>query len=142
MLPRTQSKLVALDSNRTTLMEVVKIARSWYEVLSTTDPLQAKVWLKEQTDIAVFVTDHATQQCDGKSILEYARAEFSDIRRVVLTSYSDLSLLIQGLHNGAIQKLVQKPIDRNELMAAIVPFAAQAGGGGMMMLTRPIYKAG
>ncbi len=142
MLSRTQSKLVALDADRNSLMEVARLARSWYEVLPTSDPVQAKKWLTEKTDIAVFVTDHAIQQCGDNSILEYVRLELPDIRRVVLTSYSDLSLLIQGLHDGAIQKLVQKPIDRNELTAAIAPFAAQAGAGGMIMPARPISKAG
>jgi len=140
MVHRIPSKLIALDTNRPALMEIARIARPWYEVLSTVDPRQAMAWLSEHADIRVFVTDHATQQFEGKSLLEYVRTQFPEIRRIVLTSYSDLSLLIPGLHNGVIQKLVQKPIDRNELLAAIAPFEALAGG--LVLPARPISKAG
>jgi DNA-binding NtrC family response regulator len=137
MVHQTQRKLIALDTDRAALIEIVRIARSWYEVLSTCDPRRAKSWFTEFSDIAVFVTDHASQLFEGENILEYARTRFPDVRRVVLTSYADLSQLIHGLHNGAIQKLVQKPINRNELTAAIVPYEAQAAG-----FTMPISKAG
>jgi DNA-binding NtrC family response regulator len=137
MVHQTQRKLIALDTDRAALVEVMRIARSWYEVLSTCDPRRAKSWLSEFTDIAVFVTDHASQHFEGENILEYARTRFPDVRRIVLTSYGDLSQLIHGLHNGAIQKLVQKPINRSELTAAIVPYEAQAAGFAM-----PISKAG
>ena|SRR5580658_6821125 len=141
MIQRTRRKLIVLETDRPALMEVMGVARSWYEVLSTGDPRQAKAWLSENTDeIAVFVTDHAAQQFEGKSLLEHIRTQLPDVRRVVLTAYSDLSMLIQGLHNGAIQKLVQKPIDRNELAAAIVPIEVQVAG--LSLPNRPITKAG
>jgi len=140
MVHRTQSKLIALDANRQALAEVARIARPWYDVLSTGNPRQAKTWLNEQTDIAVFVTDLETQKFEGTSLLEDVQTQFPGVRRIVLTSYSDLGLLIQGLHNGAIQKLVEKPIDGTELMAAIVPFEAQAGV--LWMPTRLVSDAG
>jgi len=119
--PRSRRKLIVLETDRPALSEVLAIARSWYDVLSTGEPRQAKAWLNAHTDIAVFVTDHSSQLFEGKSLLEQVKTQLPDVRRVVLTSYSDLSTLIEGLHNGAIQKLVQKPIDRNELSAAIIP---------------------
>ena len=133
-------KLIALDSDRPALMEVARIARSWYDVLSTVDARQAKSWLDDYSDVAVFITDHAAQQFGKISLLEHARLKFPQVTRVVITSYSDLSTLIQGLHAGTIQKLVQKPIDRNELAAAIVPFEAHAHAA--VMQARPISKAG
>jgi len=56
------------------------------------------------------------------------RAGYPDVRRIVMTSYLELGRIIQGLHNGTIQKLVQKPIDPVELQRAILPFEAQAAG--------------
>ncbi len=37
-----------------------------------------------------------------------------------MTSYADLSVVVEGLHDGSIQKLVQKPIDTQEFLAAIM----------------------
>ena len=140
MVQSIRRKLIVLDADQPVRTEVERIARSWYDVLSTAEPRQAKAWLTAHADIAVFVTDHTAQQFEGKSLLEQTKTEFPDIRRVVLTSYSDLSMLVHGLHNGAIQKLVQKPIDRNELAGAIVPIEAVVNG--MALANRPIAKAG
>jgi thioredoxin reductase (NADPH) len=141
MTPRSRRKLIVLETDRPALSEVTAVARSWYDVLSTAEPRQAKAWLSANTDdIAVFITDHSAQFYEGKSLLEQVKTQFPEVRRVVLTSYSDLSTLIEGLHNGAIQKLVQKPIDRNELAAAIVPIEAVVSG--MALANRPIAKAG
>src|SRR5580692_9611758 len=129
MTPRSRRKLIVLETDRPALSEVLAIARSWYDVLATSEPRQAKAWLGTYADeIAVFITDHSSQFFEGKSLLEQVKTQLPDVRRIVLTSYSDLSMLIEGLHNGAIQKLVQKPINRNELAAAIVPIEAMVAG--------------
>jgi DNA-binding NtrC family response regulator len=138
--PRSRRKLIVLETDRPALSEVLAIARSWYDVLSTSEPRQAKAWLSAHADIAVFVTDHSAQIFEGKSLLEQVKTQLPDVRRVVLTSYSDLSTLIEGLHNGAIQKLVQKPIDRNELAAAIAPIEALVAATPLS--NRPVAKVG
>jgi DNA-binding NtrC family response regulator len=137
---RSRRKLIVLETDRPALSEVLAIARSWYDVFPTSEPRQAEAWLKAHPDIAVFVTDHSAQFIEGKSLLEQVKTHLPDVRRVVLTSYSDLGTLIQGLHNGAIQKLVQKPIDRNELAAAIVPTEALVAAAALS--NRPTAKVG
>jgi ActR/RegA family two-component response regulator len=50
-----------------------------------------------------------------------------DARRVLLTTYNDLASIVQGLHSGAIDRLVQKPFTPADLMLAIMPEGYSAG---------------
>jgi hypothetical protein len=38
-----------------------------------------------------------------------------------MTTYHDLAGIVAGLHSGAIERLVQKPFTRAELMTALLP---------------------
>lgn len=125
-LPHQKNKLVVLDGDRQTLHSVCETARVWYEVLPASDPRKALGWLQSDPDVSVFVTEHIDQSFDGMSLLEKVRTLHPGIRRIVMTTYTDLGRLIEGLHSGAIQKLVQKPIDRNEFLSAIAPGEVQA----------------
>ena len=49
-----------------------------------------------------------------------------DVRRVMMTGHPDLSGIIQGLHSGAIDRLVHKPFTRDELLSAVRLDAPQA----------------
>ena len=54
-------------------------------------------------------------------MLETAQRHAPDARRVLLTTYHDLASIVDGLHSGAIEKLVQKPFTVGELLSAILP---------------------
>jgi DNA-binding NtrC family response regulator len=119
-------KMVVLDGDRTTLHDVCAVAKVWYDVLPASDPRKALAWLRNEPGVSIFVTEHVDQSFDGMSLLEKVRTMHPDIQRIVMTTYSDLARLIVGLHSGAIQKLVQKPIDRVEFLTAVAPTEAHA----------------
>lgn len=123
---KIKKKLIVLDGDRKSLHDICSMARLWYEVLPAADPRTALGWLQTDPNVSVFVTEHVDQSFDGMSLLEKVRTMHPTVRRILMTTYSDLARLVEGLHNGAIQKLVQKPIDRNEFMAAIAPSETQA----------------
>jgi len=122
MIPSGEKrKLVVLDADRRTLHDVCDVAKQWYDVLPTHDVRMAMAWLQNDRDVSVFVTEQVDHAFEGSSLLEKVRTLHPKVRRIVLTNYSDLSRLIEGLHNGAIERLVRKPIDRQEFLAAIAP---------------------
>ena len=114
-------KLVVLDADRRTLHDVCDVAKLWYDVMPTHDVRTAMAWLQNDPDVSVFVTEQVDHAFEGSSLLEKVRTLHPKVRRIVLTNYSDLSRIIEGLHNGAIERLVRKPIDRQEFLAAIAP---------------------
>lgn len=40
-------------------------------------------------------------------------------RRVLISDHCDLGLIVQGLHTGAVQHIVYKPVHAGELLAAL-----------------------
>ncbi len=125
-----RKKLLVLDFDSKTLLDVTALAKQWYDVLTTREPEMALSWLSDQTSISVLVTENITGTFKGLNFLDRVRVVSPDTRRVVATAFTDLAMLVEGLHSGAIQKLVQKPILRNELLAAIAPEALTSGAGG------------
>jgi DNA-binding NtrC family response regulator len=124
--PSHKRKLVVLDADRRTLHDVCEAAKAWYEVLPTHDVRQAMLWLQNAGDVSVFVTEQVDAHFEGSSLLEKVRTLYPDVRRIVMTNFSDLGRIVQGLHSGSIQKVVQKPIDRQEFLMAIAPTEVHA----------------
>jgi response regulator RpfG family c-di-GMP phosphodiesterase len=126
--PRSKQKCIVIHDDSKTLQHIKEASQHWYDVLDTQEPEQAIRLLETHSDVSVFITHHGAERFDCIGVLEQVRASYPDVRRIVMTSYLELGRIIQGLHNGTIQKLVQKPIDKVELQRAILPFDAQAAG--------------
>lgn len=118
-------KLITWNSDRATLQEINAVANQWYDVVGTNDNRQLQEWLNQCAANSMLLVDHS-QKKESAAVLEQVREQFPKVVRIAMTCYADVSLIIRGLHNGTIQKVIQKPIDRNELLAAIVPFEHQA----------------
>jgi response regulator RpfG family c-di-GMP phosphodiesterase len=70
------------------------------------------------------VIDHAAAQ-DAIGLLQSLKQTHPKIRRILVTDYCDLGIIVQGLHTEAVQKIVYKPIHGPELLTAI---GAQTAG--------------
>jgi len=71
-----------------------------------------------QPPIAVMV-DNSIPQINAIELLESVRVRCPTARRLLLSDYCDLGIIVQGLHTGAVQGIVYKPIYAPELLAAI-----------------------
>jgi DNA-binding NtrC family response regulator len=118
-------QLIALDADDAVLRTIARIASPYFETLITRDPRRFLAWLESSPDVAVVVTEHVLQTASGVTLLESARTMRPAAKRVLLTTYSDLAGIVQGLHSGAIEALVQKPFKNSELLAAILPQGMQ-----------------
>jgi hypothetical protein len=58
---------------------------------------------------------------DQLPLLAEARRVRPDVRRVLLTDYSNLGEVVRGLHDTTIQQVVDKPLKEREFLAAIAP---------------------
>lgn len=132
MSNQMKKKLLALAADRRTLADVSNQAGHWYDVLVTPNLQQAMNWLEDQPEIACLVVECSEQMPGGPILLEKARALLPDARRVALSSFDDLRPLIEMLHSGAIQKLIQRPIVPSELWAAIVPVETLPNSAGKL----------
>lgn len=120
--------LLALDGDDAVTKSISRIVAPYYQVLTTRDPRRLLAWLENTKNIAAVVTEHVLRTASGVALLESARTMRPNARRVLLTTYHDLASIVDGLHSGAIERLVQKPFTATELLAAILP-EAQADSG-------------
>jgi DNA-binding NtrC family response regulator len=128
----TKPRLLALDGDDTVLRVVAELGCAYYTVHATRSARTLLAWLNTYEDVAVVVTEHVLAAAAGVALLETARTMRPAARRVLITTYHDLASIVHGLHSGAIQKLVQKPFGRQELLAAILPEGLTLAGGEQM----------
>ena len=119
----SKHRLLALDGDDAVLKTISKIASPHFQVLVTRDPRTLLGWVENFKDVEVVVTEHVLQTSHGVSLLETVRTMRPDARRVLLTTYHDLASIVAGLHSGAIQQMVQKPFQPEELLSAVLPEA-------------------
>jgi DNA-binding NtrC family response regulator len=81
----------------------------------------------ERLDPAVIVSDQRMPRMSGIEFLKRAKERRPDTVGVLLTAYADLSVLIEAVNSGAVERYVQKPWDSKELTVilrqAITSFA-------------------
>lgn len=122
----TKPFLLALDGDEAVLKTIARLASAYYEVHATRDPVRWLGWLQGSENVAVVITEHVLRNSNGVTLLETARTTRPNARRVLMTSYHDLAGIVAGLHSGAIERLVQKPFTRAELITAIIPESTPA----------------
>jgi two-component system response regulator AtoC len=69
----------------------------------------------ERIDPAVVVSDQRMPGMSGIELLTRAKERRPDTVGILLTAYADLSVLIDAVNSGAVERYVQKPWDSKEL---------------------------
>lgn len=118
-------KLVVLDGDEAVLRQVGRVFGGHFIVLQVRNPRRAIGLLEGDKYIRAILTEQVMRSADGVELLESIRTMRPDVRRVLLTTYTDLATIVSGLHSGAVQCLVQKPASDAELIAAVCPELAQ-----------------
>lgn len=118
-------KLLALDHDLNALRDVAAALSPWFDVIRIREPLKVMSLIQADESITAIVTEQVLPQANGVDLLETIRTLRPQVRRVLVSGYGDLGSIIGGLHSGAIQAMVHKPFTRAELIAAVLPNAAQ-----------------
>jgi len=127
MSSQARKKLVALDSDASELGRISRAASPWFQVITSRDPRRVLAMVETDPAIRVLVTEQVLSTASGVALLETVRTCRPDVRRVLLTGYGDLATVIAGVHSGAIERLIYKPLVAAELLAAIGIRMAPAG---------------
>lgn len=120
------SKLIAV-CDASTFSIIHSVAAEWYEVFCLRDTNRLiKLLADDQTVGAVVVDAAALQknpasQISAAELLSKVQTINSSVVRVLITAQVDLGMIVGGLHTGAIEKVIYRPINRLELYAALRP---------------------
>jgi DNA-binding NtrC family response regulator len=131
-------KLATMCNELSTVRAITAAVSSGFELALAGDAQTLQhILSKDPTPVAVMI-DIATVQVDAIKMLETVRKECPAARRILLTDFCDLRIIVQGLHTGAIQRIVYKPIYQPELLGAlgVQPAAMPPIHAGMMQQAR------
>lgn len=117
--------LIVLDGDDHAVRQVSKVLSGACLITHVRNSRSAIAMIESDPHIGAIITEQVMRSGDGVQLLETVRTLRPQVRRIILTTYTDLATIIQGLHSGAIQTLVQKPIVDSELLAAVCPELAR-----------------
>jgi two-component system response regulator RegA len=124
-MPTRTRKIILLDGDEPLMRQVSRVFGGGFIVLHVRNARRAIGLIESDPQIEVLITEQVMRSGDGVELLETVRTLRPHVRRVMVTSYSDLSSIVAGLHSGAIQSLVQKPANDAELLIAVYPEVAE-----------------
>lgn len=73
----------------------------------------------EREHVDLVISDMRMPEMDGATFLKHVRNRWSDVVRVMLTGYSEITSTIDAINHGEIYRYIQKPWDDNDLILII-----------------------
>jgi DNA-binding NtrC family response regulator len=114
-----QPKLALMCNELLTVRAITDASARMFDVALAGDVQTLKSILDGEPSMVAVVIDIAALQVDAIKVLESVKKDYPGARRILLTDFCDLRIIIEGLHTGAIQRIVYKPIYAPELLGAI-----------------------
>lgn len=94
--------------------------RSRFRILSFRSGAEALEALAERApEVAVLISDQRMPGMTGVELLERAREVAPDVRRMLITAYSDMQAVMDAVNRGQVVRYFVKPWVREELAAAL-----------------------
>lgn len=92
--------------------------RNDYNLILTEYPKEVLQILKEK-EVQVLVSDQRMPEMTGTELLELVAEEFPDIRRYLLTAFTDTETVIEAVNKGRIHGYIKKPMNPDEIRQSI-----------------------
>lgn len=114
-----RNKIVVWCNELASVRLINDTASQSFQVLLARDSVSLSYLINQDEAPTAVMIDNTAAQNSAIEVLQSVRKACPDTRRILLTDYCDLGIIIQGLHTQAVQKIVYKPIHGPELLAAI-----------------------
>ncbi|MFT6783513.1 MAG: CheY-like chemotaxis protein [Saprospiraceae bacterium] len=106
--------LLYVDDEATNLRVFKSNFRKFFKVYTTTNPFEAIEILKENS-IQVVVTDQRMPEMTGTQFLETILPDHPDIIKIILTGFTDIEAIKDGINRCGIYKYITKPWNFDEM---------------------------
>ena len=107
-------KILLVDDEENNLMLLYRTLRGKYDLVKTTSPFDAVNLMKTQS-FDMILSDHKMPGMDGVELLEHVYENYPDTIRILVTAYSDISILIGSINKAKIYRYIKKPFNPSEL---------------------------
>lgn len=107
-------KILLVDDEENNLMLLYRTLRGKYDIVKTTSPLDAIELLKTQ-HFHLILSDHKMPDMDGVQLLKHVYETYPETVRILVTAFSDISILIGSINEAKIYRYIKKPFNPKEL---------------------------
>ena len=116
----TQDKPVVLyvDDSSVNLILFKETFKNDYELILTEYPEEALKILEER-EVQVLVSDQRMPNMSGTELLEIVAEKHPDVRRYLLTAFTDAETVIEAVNVGRVHGYIKKPLKSDEIRASI-----------------------
>lgn len=111
-------RVLLVDDEEDNLALLYRTLRQDFEILKTTSPLEG-LKILEENPVDLIISDHKMEEMDGVEFLKKSYEKFPDCVRLLVTAYSDSSILIGAINYGKIYRYIRKPWDPAELLLTV-----------------------
>ncbi|MCR5262164.1 MAG: response regulator [Candidatus Gastranaerophilales bacterium] len=111
-------KLLLVDDEPDNLALLYRTLRGKYDITKTTSPIEALDILEKQ-HIDLVISDHKMPEMDGVEFLKRVYDKHPDTMRLLLTAYTDASILIDAINYAKIYRYIKKPYEPSELLLTV-----------------------
>jgi YesN/AraC family two-component response regulator len=110
--------LLYVDDEVTNLRVFKSNFRRFYKVYTVANPYEAIEMLKEH-EIQVIVTDQRMPEMTGTEFLEKILPDYPDVIKIILTGFTDIEAIKDGINRCGIYKYITKPWNFDEMKAVL-----------------------
>ncbi len=111
-------KVLLVDDEEDNLALLYRTLRGKYEIDKTTSPLQALEMMKEKS-YDLILSDHKMPEMDGVELLKRVYDHYPNTMRLLVTAYTDASILIDAINYAKIYRYIKKPYSPDELLLTV-----------------------
>ncbi|MBQ2645550.1 HD domain-containing protein [bacterium] len=111
-------KLLLVDDEPDNLALLYRTLRGKYDIIKTTSPVDA-LDILSKNHIDLVISDHKMPEMDGVEFLKRVYDKYPDTMRLLLTAYTDASILIDAINYAKIYRYIKKPYEPSELLLTV-----------------------
>ena len=107
--------LLYVDDETTNLRVFKSNFRKFFNVYTTASPIEA-IDILAENEIQVIVTDQRMPEMTGTELLEKILPDYPDMIKIILTGFTDIEAIKDGINRCGIYKYITKPWNFDEML--------------------------
>lgn len=111
-------KVLLVDDEPDNLALLYRTLRGKYDITKTTSPIEA-LDILNKNKIDLVISDHKMPEMDGVEFLKRVYDKYPDTMRLLVTAYTDSTILIDAINYAKIYRYIKKPFEPNELLLTV-----------------------
>jgi DNA-binding NarL/FixJ family response regulator len=113
-------KILIVDDDNSFLSSMRRIMRSHFEIVTTTDPVQALKIIEHQGPFSVVISDFRMPFMNGIELFSKIHSFDKNIQRIMLTGCAELQMAIDAINHGKINAFLTKPTPAGSIRLVVL----------------------